>query len=210
MCYTCYGVIKMNVGEKIREIRKSKNLSQKQLGERLGVSQAMIAQYENGDRNPKFETLLKIADALGVYIGKLDDSWGTDLSNPSEYEKFKSRLETFEANLNHMNETAEIMPKIPGEIVLEITQENFEKYRKYFIFVCKNIFDDFMDDCTLTITEQGFYDADTGEKKQIEFDNLYEMFLDLDDEHKFLFLQDVVDKIIINPILNTYSFTLKK
>ena len=89
----------MKVGERIREIRKSQKLSQKQLGDRLGVSQAMVAQYENGDRNPKFETLLKIADALGVYIGKLDESWGTDLSNPSEYEKFKTRFEKFETDL---------------------------------------------------------------------------------------------------------------
>ncbi len=36
------------------------------LGERLGVSQAMIAQYENGKRIPKRDTLHKIAVALKI------------------------------------------------------------------------------------------------------------------------------------------------
>ena len=36
------------------------------LGERLGVSQAMVAQYENGKRIPKRDTLHKIADALKI------------------------------------------------------------------------------------------------------------------------------------------------
>lgn len=58
----------MKVGERIREIRKSKKLSQKNLGDLLGVSQAMVAQYENGDRNPKIEQLQKIAVALDVSI----------------------------------------------------------------------------------------------------------------------------------------------
>lgn len=56
----------MNIGEKIKELRKRAELSQKELGERLNVSQAMIAQYENGKRIPKIETLEKIADALNI------------------------------------------------------------------------------------------------------------------------------------------------
>ena len=56
----------MMIGESIKQARKSKGLSQKELGERLHVSQAMIAQYEKGSRNPKIETVKKIADALNV------------------------------------------------------------------------------------------------------------------------------------------------
>lgn len=54
----------MTIGENIKETRKQANLTQKQLAEKLNVSQAMIAQYESGERNPKFETLAKIAAAL--------------------------------------------------------------------------------------------------------------------------------------------------
>lgn len=54
----------MTIGEKIRNIRKEKGLSQKQLGSLLGVSQQMIGQYENSPHEPKIETLRKIAAAL--------------------------------------------------------------------------------------------------------------------------------------------------
>ena len=56
----------MTIGERIREVRKSRGLTQKELGERLGLSYQSIAQWENDLRKPKSETILKIASALGV------------------------------------------------------------------------------------------------------------------------------------------------
>ena len=56
----------MTIGEKIKIIRKKNRLTQKELGDKLGVSYQMIAQYENGKRNPKIETVQKIADALDM------------------------------------------------------------------------------------------------------------------------------------------------
>lgn len=61
----------MNEGKNIRENRKRMGLSQKELGERLGVSQQHIAQYENGKRIPKIETMRKIATALNISINDL-------------------------------------------------------------------------------------------------------------------------------------------
>ena len=61
----------MSIGKKIKELRKSKNISQEKLADELGVSQAMIAQYESGKRNPKIETLNRIAKALTVDISSL-------------------------------------------------------------------------------------------------------------------------------------------
>lgn len=58
----------MTTGERIKHYRIKKGLSQKKLGEILGVSQQMIGQYENSSKTPKFETLEKIAKALGVSI----------------------------------------------------------------------------------------------------------------------------------------------
>lgn len=54
----------MNAGKKIKEIRIKKGLSQKELGERSGLSNVMIAQYESGTRQPKTRNLSKIAKAL--------------------------------------------------------------------------------------------------------------------------------------------------
>lgn len=63
-----------NIGKRIKEIRKQKGLTQKELGIRLGVSQAVIAQYESGKRNPKIETLRRIAEVLNVPISELDSN----------------------------------------------------------------------------------------------------------------------------------------
>lgn len=63
----------MNIGQKIKEVRKQKSLTQKELGKRAGISQQQIAQYENGKLKPKIETIEKIADALKVPIFHLID-----------------------------------------------------------------------------------------------------------------------------------------
>ncbi len=56
----------MTTGERIKKIRQEKGLLQRELGEKIGVSQQMIGQWENGKSNPKIETIRKIADALNV------------------------------------------------------------------------------------------------------------------------------------------------
>lgn len=63
----------MDFGEKIVEIRKEKGISQKELAKRLGVSPVMVAHWEKGRRNPKLDTLAKIADALEVNLSRLYD-----------------------------------------------------------------------------------------------------------------------------------------
>ena len=56
----------MPTGERIKKIRLEKGITQKQLAELLNTSQQNLAQYESGKRNPKIETLQKIADALDM------------------------------------------------------------------------------------------------------------------------------------------------
>lgn len=56
----------MTTGELIKQARKQRNMSQKELAEKLGVSASMIGQYENDLRNPKLETIQRIANALEV------------------------------------------------------------------------------------------------------------------------------------------------
>lgn len=61
----------MNFGESIKKIRKEKGLTQKQLGDKLGISQAAIGQFESNKANPKMETIRKIADALEVELWEI-------------------------------------------------------------------------------------------------------------------------------------------
>lgn len=64
----------MTVGEKIRTYRTMRGISQKTLGELAdGINEVTIRKYEAGDRNPKPDQLLKIANALGLSINLFMD-----------------------------------------------------------------------------------------------------------------------------------------
>lgn len=65
----------MTFGENIRRIRKENKISQQALGEKLGVKQQTVAQYEKIQETPKLETVRRIASALGVSIGDLVEDW---------------------------------------------------------------------------------------------------------------------------------------
>lgn len=56
-----------NFGEKLKELREERNLSQKELGDKMGgITQQTIARYEKKETVPKLETVSKIADALEI------------------------------------------------------------------------------------------------------------------------------------------------
>ena len=63
----------MSIGNNIRKMRKKAGLTQKELGERLGISQAAIGQFENDSSNPKTETIIKLASALNISATELFD-----------------------------------------------------------------------------------------------------------------------------------------
>lgn len=47
-----------------KRLRLAGGLTQTEMAEKLGVSKSTISMYENGNREPDFETLEKIADFL--------------------------------------------------------------------------------------------------------------------------------------------------
>ena len=49
-----------------RKIREQSGLTQQQMADKLGVSRSAIGMYENGEREPNFETLELIADTFNV------------------------------------------------------------------------------------------------------------------------------------------------
>ena len=53
------------IGASIKEARKAQNLTQKELGERVGVQTAQISKIESG-RNLTIATIVKVLNALGL------------------------------------------------------------------------------------------------------------------------------------------------
>ncbi len=56
------------LGEAIKQARRERNLTQEQLGELVGVQKAQISKIENSVKNARFETILKVFDALGAKV----------------------------------------------------------------------------------------------------------------------------------------------
>lgn len=56
----------MSVSDRIIKIREEQNLSQTDLARRAGLKPPAISQYESGVRNPSYEALIKLSNALGV------------------------------------------------------------------------------------------------------------------------------------------------
>ena len=56
----------MSIGDNIRKIRKFRNLTQKELGDLVQLSDDRIRHYELGDRTPKENKILDLAYALNV------------------------------------------------------------------------------------------------------------------------------------------------
>ena len=54
------------INEKIRELRKSKNLSQEALGAKLGISGQAVAKWEKGESMPDIMLLPDLCKILGI------------------------------------------------------------------------------------------------------------------------------------------------
>lgn len=56
---------------RLKEIRKSKNLTQKQLADYLGCNPSVYSRYETGEREPSIPVLVKLSQCLGVTIDSI-------------------------------------------------------------------------------------------------------------------------------------------
>ena len=50
----------------IKQIREEKSMSQKELADKIGVSQQFLCDIENGRRKPSIDTAIKIARVLNI------------------------------------------------------------------------------------------------------------------------------------------------
>lgn len=126
----------MTIGERIKQARKNAGLTQKKLGEKLGISYQTVAQWENNLRHPKLETLQKIAGALNISV---EDLFGVDRENRTVTSADKLLLFFDDLNfdgqqkaIERVHELTEI-PRyraadsplgLPRHIAITVTEEN--------------------------------------------------------------------------------------
>lgn len=61
----------MNFNEKLIELRKSKGLSQDELGQEIGVSRQTISKWELAQSYPDFQRLVLLSDYFGLSLDTL-------------------------------------------------------------------------------------------------------------------------------------------
>lgn len=59
------------LGENLKKIRTSKNITQTEFAEKLGVDKSFVSNIENGKTNPTLSTITNLAQALGVSANEL-------------------------------------------------------------------------------------------------------------------------------------------
>jgi transcriptional regulator with XRE-family HTH domain len=80
--------------KRLRELRRQRNLSQKELGKIVGLHYTNLGKYERGLATPSSERLRRIADALGVtadYLieGKTDEAAKAKLEDKDLLQMFQ-------------------------------------------------------------------------------------------------------------------------
>lgn len=64
------------LGQAIKQARQACNMTQEELGELVGVQKAQISKIENSVKNARFETIMKVFEALGAKV-----SFNVELNN---------------------------------------------------------------------------------------------------------------------------------
>ena len=80
---------KVTFGQRLAKIRRAKGLTQKELGQRVGVSQRIIHHYENKAEYPPAPKIIELAQALSMTVEKL---LGIDNHDLDSYQNINPKL----------------------------------------------------------------------------------------------------------------------
>lgn len=89
----------------LKRIMFDKGITQKELAKKLRTTQSFISAYQTGARNPKFETIEKIAKALNVSVEDLTNNMQKNKKNDimsfmkSEFAKLEKRITIIEKEI---------------------------------------------------------------------------------------------------------------
>ena len=79
----------VNMGEKLKSLRIEKNLTQKQVADRIGLGISAVSSYESGTRYPSYDVLVKLARIFHVstdYLLGITNTRNIDVTGLSDNE----------------------------------------------------------------------------------------------------------------------------
>ena len=106
------------IGIRIKILRNSLGLTQKQLGTHLGLGESTISQYENENRTPDYETLNHIADFFDV---------------STDYLLGRTNIQTLSRSPHDSNRITQLLQDLPPEDI-----EKLEEYAELLKFKREN------------------------------------------------------------------------
>ena len=113
----------------LREIRKEKGITMKELGKIFGVSEVAISNYEMGKREPDIQTIVKFANYFDVSVDYLLGNTKTAAQKPSGVV-----LTAFESDVvGELRRLSKIDKQNLARIIFSYTQNYalVEKYKAY-------------------------------------------------------------------------------
>jgi len=100
-------------GERLRQLRKERKLTQSELGEKVNVTKVSISGYESGNRTPDTDTLQRLADYFEVstdyLLGRTDiPTHSAEDQDEADFHAFANspELQEFYKELSVSNEDA--------------------------------------------------------------------------------------------------------
>lgn len=112
----------MKVGQKIKEARKAKGLTQEELGVLIGVQKSAIAKYESGRVvNIKRSTLQKLAEVLDIRGSELIID-----NKPIEAAEFHAQILTDNSVMTMLEQYYELN-NVDQKIVRDLVQSLYKK-----------------------------------------------------------------------------------
>lgn len=126
----------VEIGERIRTIRRNLNITQKQLAGKLGVSQTAVALWESGVRGINIDVIEQIANLFDITPAQLmgweyiDPTFSGKEAPPETYDKLKSNIEKHHGKSRSQAST--LAAHFDGD---EYTADELEEIRQFAEFV---------------------------------------------------------------------------
>lgn len=118
----------MNYGNRLKQLRNKKGLSQKELTERLNINRSTYARYETSATQPDYETLERLADfyevSVDYILGRTDNPSNEQTFNPlKEIEKIANNFGIKDLSFYDIEEWK------------NFTKEDVEDIKKHFEYI---------------------------------------------------------------------------
>ena len=113
-------------GKRLKEIRKKKKITQAELAKKAGIGVASLIRYENGERQPNLDMIIKLAKALeleNVDILQFDDNLRSSIEKTME-------LMTKQLPQNQLLEAFQNLNEDGQNKVIEYANDITPKYKK--------------------------------------------------------------------------------